>query len=190
MPLKNKTMSLIRIRSGSHYSGFASFLQDIFYRDITGNLASKALELLKIVYSSEDGVPATLWKEQVSKLFSVELVKEEDENSIKAIVEKYLGFSKQDLLASKARLRGKKPYQALLEKHKSGGIILSLDEEKVLNKVSKWYSSVTSYYSILNKLKALGILEKRNNSYRKSERFKRRLQQVIDLANGFEDELK
>ncbi len=187
MPIKNKTMALIRIRK-TPYSGLKAFLQDVFYKDETGVLAEKALELLKIAYA--EPFKSSDWKKLVSKLFNVSECTSTDERVLDEICLKHLGFHRMDINASKNKLRGKKAYQELMNKSKAGAIKLSEDELSVLKKVNEWNRAVASYYSILNKLKALGFIEKKEGYYCKSERFKNRFTQVIDLMHGFENELK
>lgn len=179
MPLKNKTMALIRLRK-TPYSGLLSFLQDVFYKK--DELAGSALKFLRRVYEGE--VKASDWKKVIRELFGVEELSESDEQVIDQAVVKHLGFHRQNLKASKYRLRGKKVYKKLLEKD---GV--SEEVRVVLKKVTDWNSAVTSYYSILNKLKALGLIEKSEGFYVKSEKFKRRFSQVLSLVEGFENEV-
>jgi len=179
MPLKNKTMALIRLRK-TPYSGLHSFFQDVFYKQDA--FASKALTFLKIIY--KDNVKATDWKSSIKKLFDVNAPTIADERVIDEACFKYLGFHREDIKASKARLRGKKAYKNLLERND-----LPSNMRKVLKKVSQWNSAVTSYYSILNKLKALGFIEKNSGVYVKSDKFKRRFSQVLSMIEGFENEI-
>lgn len=181
MPIKNKTMALIRLRK-TPYSGLLSFLQDVFYRDVTGVLAEKALELLKMIYKED--VKASDWKKVIGSLFSVSESTSSDESMLDKVCFEYLGFHRMDVEASKHKLRGRKAYQELMEKNNK----LSDGELSVLKKVNEWNKAVTSYYSILNKLKALGFIEKKEGCYCKSQKFKNRFTQVIDLMSGFENE--
>jgi hypothetical protein len=180
MPIKNKTMALIRVRR-TPYSGLLSFFQDVFFKQ--EGLALKALEILKIIYSHE--VKAEDWNKLITRVFNVDLLSKDEELIIDEACIKYLGFHREDINFSKARLRGKKAYKELLIRE---NIEPSIKE--VLLKYSKWNSAVTSYYSIINKLKALGLIDKTNGYYNKSEKFKNRLTQVTDLLNGFENETK
>lgn len=179
MSLKNKTMALIRLRK-TPYSGLLSFLQDVFYKK--DELAEQALKLLRRVYEKE--FKASDWNKLISELFSVEEPSKSDERVIDKAVKKHLGFHRENLRASKYKLRGKKAYKKLLEKD---GV--SDEVRVVLKKVSDWNSAVASYYSILNKLKALGLIEKSGGVYVKSEKFKRRFSQVLSLVEGFENEI-
>jgi len=180
MPLKNKTMALIRLRK-TPYSGLLSFFQDLFYKQ--EDLSSKALELLGFIY--ENGFKASDWKEMIQQLFKVNQPTIADERVIDEACFKYLGFHREDLQASKAKLRGRKAYKKLLDQSN-----VADDVKVVLKKVSNWNSAVTSYYSILNKLKALGFVEKNEGVYVKSDKFKRRFNQVLGLLEGFENEVK
>jgi hypothetical protein len=179
MALTKKTMALIRLRK-TPYSGLLSFLQDVFYKQEL--LADKALNLLKIIY--QEGFDASDWKKIVKLLFSVKEPTQADDGVIDKACIDHLGFHRQNIRASKTKLRGKKVYKKLLDNEKVP------DEVKVvLKRVSSWNSAVTSYYSILNKLKALGLVEKASGAYVKSEKFKRRLSQVLSLIEGFETEV-
>ena len=186
MPIKNKTMALIRLRK-TPYSGLLSFLQDVFYRDVTGVLADKALKLLKRIYKED--VKASDWRVIISELFNVSYSTSADESVLDEVCFNHLGFHRMDVEASKHKLRGRKVYQGLIEKDKAGVIKLSDRELSVLKKVNGWNKAVTSYYSVLNKLKALGFIEKKDKYYSKSQKFKNRFTQVIDLMSGFENEL-
>ncbi|HLE06635.1 MAG TPA: hypothetical protein VI790_04730, partial [Candidatus Nanoarchaeia archaeon] len=98
---------------------------------------------------------------------------------------KYLGFHRENITASKAKLRGKKAFKDLLSDPS-----LEASYRDVLMRASKWHSAVTSYYSILNKLKALGLIEKADGYYVRSDKFLNRLSQVNSLFEGFSNELK
>ncbi len=178
MVLKNKSMALIRIRK-TPYSGLISFLQDIFFKD--QKLAKIAYNLLKEIYSK--GILSKDWRVIIKKYFEVSPPTSDDELKLDEACEKYLGFKRQNLIASKQKLRGKKAYKLLLEKD------IDEDIRHALEKISKWNSAVASYYSILNKLKAIGLIEKSNGMYIKSDRFKKRLSQISDILVGFEEEI-
>ncbi|MFA5405904.1 MAG: hypothetical protein WC307_00905 [Candidatus Nanoarchaeia archaeon] len=180
MPLKNKTMALIRLRK-IPYSGLLSFLQDVFYKDDV--MAGKALKLLEMVYKKS--IPASDWKSVVSELFNVKPASSSDESVIDDACINYLGFHREDVILSKARLRGRKAYKQLLERSD-----VKPDVKLILKKVSDWNSAVTSYYSIINKMKALGLIEKTDNFYVKSNKLSNRFSQVIGLLEGFELEFK
>ena len=180
MPLKNKTMALIRVRK-TPYSGLPSFLQDVFYKQEL--LADKAFLLLKVIYSKKTLV--TDWKLLVKELFGVDSPSTGDESVISEACFKYLGFHRENITASKAKLRGKKAFKDLLSDPS-----LEASYRDVLMRASKWHSAVTSYYSILNKLKALGLIEKADGYYVRSDKFLNRLSQVNSLFEGFSNELR
>ncbi len=180
MPLKNKTMALIRLRK-TPYSGLLSFMQDVFFRN--EKQAIKAMGLLKIIY--EKKINTKDWRQIIKELFEVEEINHHDEQLIDEACIKYLGFHRENITASKTRLRGKKAYKELIERQD-----ISDELRKTLNKTTKWNSAVTMYYSIINKLKAIGLIEKTNSQYVKSDKFKRRFSQVITLIEGFENETK
>ena len=116
MPIKNKTMALIRLRK-TPYSGLLSFLQDVFYRDVTGVLAEKALELLKII--CKEDVKASDWRKMVGGLFNVSDSTSADESVLDKVCFNHLGFHRMDVEASKHKLRGRKAYQELMDKDKA-----------------------------------------------------------------------
>ncbi len=180
MPLKNKTMALIRLRK-TPYSGLLSFLQDVFFRQ--ENLAEKAIVLLGKIYSG--GYDAKSWKSVVSELFNVTPPSGKDEEVIDEACVEYLGFHRENIRASKARLRGKKAYKEMMERED-----IPKEIREVLGKVSEWNSAVTAYYSIINKFKALGLIEKSGSSYVMSDKFSRRLLQVASMLEGFKNETK
>ncbi len=180
MPLKNKTMALIRLRK-IPYSGLLSFMQDVFYKDEV--MANHALRLLERVY--KQSIQASEWRSVVSELFGVKESSSADESVIDDACINYLGFHREDVVASKAHLRGKKAYKQLLDRPD-----VKPEVKSVLKRVSAWNSAVTSYYSIINKLKALGLIEKIDNSYVKSNKLTNRFSQVIGLLEGFENETK
>lgn len=180
MPLKNKSMALVRIRR-TPYSGLLSFLQDVFFKQ--ESLAEKAISLLRIIYNGD--IKTAEWRRLVKELFIVEELTSSDERVIDDACIKYLGLNRMDVTASKAKLRGRKAYKDLLG---NGG----LDNElrKVLERASRWNGAVASYYSVINKLKALGFIEKESGYYVKSDKFVNRLQQVVSFLEGFENEVK
>ena len=187
MPIKDKTKSLIIIRN-TPYSGFKAFLQDVFYKDKLGSLANKAYELLKLIYKAP--VPVKSWSEQIKQVFNVKGLSKEEGLVLDDLCYRHLGFHRENLDASKSRLRGRKPYQLMLKKHEQGSIKLTESEEELLKRVNAWHGAVASYYSIINKLKAIGLIDKREGCYQKSEKLKKRLSQLIDLTSGFENESK
>ena len=109
----------------------------------------------------------------------------DDETVIDEACVNYLGFHRENIRASKARLRGKKAYKNLAERDDVPQQI-----KDVLAKVSEWNSAVTAYYSIINKFKALGLIEKSGGFYMMSDKFSRRLLQVTSLLEGFKNETK
>lgn len=187
MPIKDKTKTLIIMRN-TPYSGFKAFLQDVFYKDKLGFLADKAYDLLKLIY--KEPLPVKKWSEYISSVFKVERLTKDEEAVIDDLCFKHFGFHRENLDASKSKLRGKKPYQLLLAKHDRNDLKLTDREIIVIKKVNAWYSAVTSYYSIINKLKALGVIDKREGVYQKSSKFKKRFSQLIELVDGFENEFK
>jgi hypothetical protein len=169
MPLKDKSMSIIRIRPLNSYS-LQSLFEDIFYRDKTGNLVNSAILLYeKIRKDPAKGLRSSEWQNHVSDIFKIESIQFDENNALKELSQKYESILKAG--ESKRGLRGKKPYQALLDKHSKGDIKLNEKEHSLLQRVSNWYSAVSSYYSILNKLKAIGMIEKKEGNYVISKKF-------------------
>jgi hypothetical protein len=180
MPIKNKTMALIRLRK-TPYSSLLSFLKDVFYKQ--EDLADKALAFLGFIYQQE--FKASDWSKMIEHLFEVKQPSSADDRVIDEACFKYLGFHRENINASKARLRGKKAYMKLLESPEVDDGVKS-----VLKRVSDWNGAVASYYSVINKLKALGLVEKNQGYYVSSDKFKRRFSQVLGLLEGFETEVK
>jgi len=160
MPIKDKSMSIIRIKPSSQHS-LSSFFQDIFYRDKSGSLAGSALRIYNKI-RQEPGIRSSEWQEHISTVFKVTPVDFAEVAVLKEICKKH-GLTE--------RLRGKKPYQVLIEKHSNGKIKIDEKELALLQRVSKWHSAVSSYYSIINKLKAIGMIEKKEGNYIASNRF-------------------
>jgi len=169
MPLKDKSMSIIRIRPLNSYS-LQSLFEDIFYRDKTGNLVNSAILLYeKIRKDPSRGLRSSDWQNHVSDIFKVESIQFDENNALKEISQKHDSFLKAG--ESKRGLRGKKPYQVLLEKHSKGEIKLTEKEQDLLKRVSNWHSAVSSYYSIITKLRAIGMIEKKEGNYVISKKF-------------------
>lgn len=177
MPIKDKTMSLIRIRTSLGHD-LISFFNDIFYRDKSGLLANAALKFYEKL-QKENSIPSSKWRECIFEIFGVPPIQLGESNALKEMCEKYANFlACKD---SKKGLRGKKPYQILLEKHSSGEANFNEKEIALLERVSKWYSALSSYYSIVNKLKALGIIEKKEGNYTLSNKFVEKLREIEKL---------
>lgn len=167
MPIKDKTMSIIRLRPCAEHS-LASVFGDIFYRDKSSLLANSALYIYNKLKKTPEGLKPSEWEKHVSEIFKVNYIENIDFPLLKDLCQKHSQFLKSD---SKTGLRGKKPYKILLKKFLKNEIKLSEQEEALLKRVSKWNSAVSSYYSIINKLKAIGIIEKKQGCYILSNKF-------------------
>jgi hypothetical protein len=165
MPIKDKTMSIIRFRPNSQ-SSLQALFEDIFYRDKSGNLVNSALLLYDRI--RKEGLRASEWQKHISEVFKVLPTQAEETSVIESLSKKHLG----------QKLRGKKPYQTLLEMGQNGQLRLSEKEVSVLGRVSGWHSAVSTYYSIINKLKAIGMIDKKDGQYISSERFLDRLRSI------------
>ncbi len=149
-------MKGILIKFKKDYENVDDFLESLFYKD--KQLAElsykffKKLEQEKVLFSNK-------WKRHIIDIFECYPLKQEEKNKLATIFEKYSFIEKG---------RGKKPYVKLLEKNKKKEIDLESDEKIILEKIVKWNSSVSSYYSIINKLVGAGIIEKKNGEIRKS----------------------
>jgi len=164
MPIKDKSMSIIRLKSSSHHS-LQSLFEDIFYRDKTGALAKSALILYNKI-KQEPGLRSSEWQNYIANVFKISPLDFAEIEVLKEICKRY------DVKAdSKKGLRGRKPYHVLVEKHSKGRIKLEEKELELLQHVSRWHSAVSSYYSIINKLKAIGLIEKKEGNYIASNRF-------------------
>lgn len=164
MPIKDKNMSIIRLRYSPHHS-LASLFEDIFYRDKKGALASAAFAIYKKIIH-EPGLRSSEWQNHISSVFKVDPLDANEALVLKEICKKH------NLAENNPKgLRGKKPYQVLVEKHSNGKIKLDEKELALLRKASKWHSAVSSYYSIINKLKAIGLIEKKEGNYVQSSKF-------------------
>ncbi len=174
MPLKNKSMALIRIRR-TPYSSLESFMKDLFYKN--EELSSKAMKLLTLIYS--DGLKSSDWKLIIRELFNVSEPTKSDELIISEALSKK-GVYKEEV-KSRIKLR-------LLHNE-----LLNSGDEEVINavkRINEWNSAVTAYYSIINKLRAVGLIEKQEGVYKKSTKFNNRLNQILSMLEGFNNELR
>jgi hypothetical protein len=179
MPIKDKSMSVIRVRPSSEQN-LLSLFEDIFYRDKSGLLSGSALKLYNKI-CKENGIRSSEWQNHISEVFSVKPILAAESDNLKEICDKHSGILKHK--ESKSGLRGKKPYQVLMEKHMKGEIKLGEAETNLLGRVSKWFSAVSSYYSIINKLKAIGMIEKKESNYILSNRFTEKLKSIEKILH-------
>ena len=164
MPIKDKRMSIIRLKPSSQHT-LSSLFEDIFYRDKSGALASSALRLYNKI-RKEPGIKSSDWQKHISEVFKAQPVDFAENAVLKEICRKY---SVND--ENPKGLRGKKPYLLLIGKHSNGKLKLDEKELSLLRRVSKWHSAVSSYYSIINKLMAIGLIDKKESSYVPSNKF-------------------
>jgi len=172
MTIKEKDASLVRI--GGNNNSLEDFLRDIFYKDKNGRLVKAALIFLyKISESGSLGLRAKNWHFYIMDMFNVEPLEKEEEELIRSLFERY-----------KEHLNRKKPAQKLLSLFNNKKIELSDYELEVLKKFSVWNSSISSYYSVVNKLKAIGLIEKREGNYYLSEKLKNKMKKIIALLDS------
>ena len=186
--MKYKDKGLIRL-SKEDYLSLSALLEDIFYRDKVKRLAPAALTFLEKVHKN-DGLSSRDWQFHVADLFKCKPIEPGDEKALDILCQKYLNLNRADKIASKSSLRGKKPYQALLERHKRGELQLSQAEIGLLEKINTWHSAISSYYSMINKLRAMGFIEKKKSLYIKSSKFQEKLKQMDLLLGAFEEKIK
>jgi len=179
MPIKDKNKTLIKFRS-NNYEILNDFLKDVFYKD--ENLSAPAYELMRLIYDRKDlGLSAANWKSYIETVFNTKQVSAEDSAVLDGILNKH------NVLNSK---RGSKPYEHLLDLHSKGRLNLNDAEKQVLEKALKWNACVSSYYSILNKLKAIGLVEKKQGHYHKSKLIFDRFTQIKSFIEKFETDIR
>lgn len=179
MPIKDKNKTLIKFRS-DNYGSLKDFLNDIFYKD--ENLSKPAYELMRLVYDrKESGLQAKNWKSYIASLFNAESLSSEENEFLARIIEKY---------SISTSNRGAKPYESLLDLGKEKKIELADAEKQILEKILKWNSCISSYYSILNKLKAIGLIEKKSGRYHKSTAIFDRFRQIQGFISQFETDIR
>lgn len=179
MPIKDKNKTLIKFRS-NNYGAIHDFLKDVFYKD--ENLSKPAYELLRLIYDRKDlGLSAANWKSYIETIFNTKQVSAEDS----IVLDKAL--NNHSITNTK---RGSKPYENLLDLHGKGRLNLDETEKQVLEKALKWNTCVSSYYSILNKLKAIGLVEKKHGHYHKSTAIFDRFTQIKSFIEKFEIDIR
>ena len=154
------------------YETLAEFFENLFYKN--HKLAKIALGFFEMVGSKTNGIMASSWRSNISKLFKCYPLNEDDEKALKSVLEKNL-----DLLKS----RGGKNYKTILEKYKNNKIKLDDSEIDVLERAVEWNSAVSGYYSIIKKLRGVGLIEKRKGFFIKSNKFL----QTLDRLKGLLD---
>lgn len=179
MPIKDKNKTLIKFRS-NNYEVLNDFLKDVFYKD--ENLSAPAYELMRLIYDRKDlGLSAANWKSYIETIFNTKHISAEDSVLLDGIILKH------NITNTK---RGSKPYENLLDLHSKGRLSLNETEKQVLEKALKWNACVSSYYSILNKLKAIGLVEKKQGHYHKSKLIFDRFTQIKSFIEKFETDIR
>ena len=162
-------MKGILIEFKKDYENMDDFLESLFYKDkkLVGFASKffKKIEEEKVLFSNK-------WKRHIIDVFESYPLKQEEKNKLDAIYEKY---------PSVERGRGKKSYAKLLEKNEKKEIELEPDEKTIIEKNVKWNSSVSSYYSIINKLIGAGVIEKKSGEMRKSGEILKRIKKLRKL---------
>lgn len=148
----HRDIALIKMKK--EYSSFDDFLKDVFFKK--PELSKIAIAFLQKVYSSFNGVPAEEWPRQITEFFGIYQPRDEELQKLRQLYKQH--FNKEP---------GVKPYQQLLKLKEK----LNAEDVEIIEKVAKWNSSVSSYYSMLNKLKALGLVERKKGKYTKSDSF-------------------
>jgi transcriptional regulator CtsR len=177
MPIKEKEKCLIKI-SNKPYKDIREFLEDIFYKDDGKNLSKQAYEIMRMIYDrKESGLQAKNWKEHIKNVFGCAPVAEEESSELKKI---YGRFHKVE------SSRGKKPYLAIIKQVEEGKAQLPEAEKELLKKAIKWNSSVSTYYSVLKKLVATGLVEKREGKYFRSSKLLEQFKHIEKIISDFE----
>lgn len=181
MPIKDKEKCLIKVRN-LPYKDIREFLEDIFYKDEDKNLSKYAYEVLRLIYDrKESGMQAKNWKEHIKNIFGCATITEEETVELKKIYDRFHKV---------ASSRGKKPYLAIIKLAKEGKAQISEAEHVLLSKAIKWNSSVSTYYSIINKLVAVGLVEKREGKYFRSPKLLEQFKHIEKLISDFETAIR
>ena len=114
------------------------------------------------IYQTKFGIPSKRWQAYVSEIFEVDLIYEDDEKVFSFLKEKYPNLDSG---------RGSKFYVNLLKLANDDKISLSKGEINALKKAVEWNSAVSGYYSIVNKLKEIGLIKKENGMLKRDESF-------------------
>jgi hypothetical protein len=182
MPIKEKDKGLIRLRN-TQYESLQQFLEDVFYRDKNKSLTKAANQLLMKIYErGEFGLRSKNWKGHISEIFECLAPTTEDEDALLVLAKKQLGEKKVK--------RGEKAYQLMLKEANEGKIKLTDEEKKLLEKICGWNACISSYYSIVNKLRAIGLIEKKKGHYFKSRKFFEQRDQINTMINQFESSIR
>lgn len=158
------------------YEDLNALVKSIFYKD--EKLAEIAIKILKKIYRSEFGIRSGRWISNISEFFGVYPIDESEKEIIEKINNSYLGQTKHK--------RGVKQYASLIGRAKKGEITLSDEERDVLEKNVKWNSSISSYYTIIKKLKNIGLIEKKKGYLVKSKKFSNALESIKEILKELE----
>jgi len=158
------------------YKTLDNFFEDLFYKN--PKLVKAALKFIDMVYSKTNGIMASSWRSNISKLFNCYPLERNEKNMLKDVLKKYSG-----ILPS----RGSKIYKILLEKNKNDKIKLNDSERVVLERAFEWNSAISAYYSVIRKLKGVGLIEKKRGYFIKSDKFLGTLKSLKKLFDNFED---
>jgi hypothetical protein len=173
LPLKSKGRCLIKLRREG-YNNIKEFLEDVFYRD--SNLAKYSYELLRMIYDRKElGLQAKNWKEHIADVFDVRPLTEEESAELKKLY-----------AHTKSPANIKKPYLTLLRRSQRGEIELHGPEQELLKKAIAWNSFVSTYYSILNKFVAIGLVDKKEGKYVKSNTLLNQFKSIEKTITDFE----
>ena len=158
------------------YMRLDAFFEDLFYKN--PKLGKIALRFVNIIYSEASGVMADSWRSNISRLFKCYPLDENEEKMLKNILNTYFNIIKS---------RGSKNYKILLEKDRNNEIELGDAERTILKRAFEWNSAVSGYYSILKKLKGIGLIKKSKGYFIRSNEFLNVLNNLKELFNSFED---
>lgn len=179
MPIKEKEKSMIKL-GNQKYEDIKEFLADVFYRD--KNLTDPAFEIMRLIYDRKElGMEVKNWKEHISNTFNIEHLNEEESEQLKKVYQRFY---------TSVSAKGAKPYQTLLKRAEKGEISLSSAEKEIIEKSVKWNASVSTYYSVLNKLAAIGLIEKKEGRYYKSRKILDQFKSIEKAISDFEVQLR
>ncbi len=159
-----------------NYENLHEFLECLFYKN--KELSEPALKFLekldreKIMFTKK-------WKRYIIEIFGCYPLKENERKDLEDIYNEYhLNLEKG---------RGKKLNLKILEKSEKNEINILPEQKLLLEKSIRWNSSVSGYYSILKKLKKVGLIEKKEGEIKKSKNILKTLNKISEIFMEKED---
>ncbi|MCD6547051.1 MAG: hypothetical protein J7K22_00695 [Nanoarchaeota archaeon] len=152
------------------YKDLYDFFSDVFYKN--KSLAGYAVKLYDKI--SNEKFYTKNWKSYVCQIFNAYPITEDEEKILNELCKRYFKDN---------QLKGKKPFLKLLSNYKNGELHLTDDEVFLIKKAIMWNAAVSGYYSIINKLKSLGIIKRKGPMYVKSNKFCDSIESIRKLFN-------